>query len=83
MMDNFMNDYTEQLIANAQESGVSQEELDKQIEEIKMYSDMYENPFFRFGITLIEVLPVGIIITLISAALLRRKDVLPAEPAVA
>jgi hypothetical protein len=44
---------------------------------------MYKNPIIRFGITLIEVLPVGIIITLISAALLRRKDLLPGAPTVA
>ncbi len=37
------------------------------------------NPVIRFGITLMEILPVGIIITLISAAILRKKEFLPAE----
>jgi len=39
---------------------------------------MYRNPAFRFGITLMEILPVGVIITLISAAILRKKEFLPA-----
>jgi hypothetical protein len=39
---------------------------------------MCRNPAIRFGMTLMEILPVGIIITLISAALLRKKEFLPA-----
>jgi hypothetical protein len=41
------------------------------------FNEQYKNPFIRFGVTLMEILPVGIIITLISAALLRRKEFLP------
>jgi hypothetical protein len=32
---------------------------------------------------MLEILPVGVIVTLISAALLRRREVLPAEPVTA
>jgi hypothetical protein len=42
------------------------------------FKRMYSNPAIRFGMTLIEILPVGIIITLISAAVLRKKEFLPA-----
>lgn len=34
---------------------------------------MYRNPAIRFGMTLMKILPVGVIITLISAAVLRKK----------
>jgi hypothetical protein len=32
---------------------------------------------------MLEILPVGVIVTLISALLLRRREVLPAEPVTA
>jgi hypothetical protein len=59
---------------------------DVKMEEDLAYSrkmmDMYKNPIFRFAITVMEVLPVGLIITLLSAVLLKRKDFLPpTEPA--
>jgi hypothetical protein len=39
---------------------------------------MLENPLIYFAVSLMEILPVGIIVTLISAALLRKKEILPA-----
>jgi hypothetical protein len=41
----------------------------------------YQNPLVNMAYTFMEPLPVGLIITLISAAMLRRKA--PAEPAAA
>ena len=43
------------------------------------YKEMYKNPVIRFGMTLMEIAPVGIIMSLIPAALLRKKKFLPAE----
>ena len=42
---------------------------------------MYRKFYIRFPMTLMEILPVGVIVTLISAGLLRKREVLPAEPA--
>ena len=46
------------------------------------YQELYKNFFFRFTFTaMVEIFPVGLIISLISAALLRKKEFLPAtEP---
>ncbi|HET9052703.1 MAG TPA: DUF4199 domain-containing protein [Cyclobacteriaceae bacterium] len=53
-------------------------EMNEKIESTKKMMELYDsNPLVRFGFTLIEVLPVGVVITLLSAALLRRKDFLP------
>jgi len=38
-----------------------------------------DNAFFRLGITFIEIFPVGLVVALISAAILRSPKVLPAR----
>lgn len=40
---------------------------------METFKAMYKQPIFVFFITFLEVLPVGIIITLISALILKRK----------
>lgn len=78
-MTKMMDHYTEQMKAD----GLSEEEIAKEKAEWTDFNEMYKNPVVRFCITLLEPAPVGIIVTLITAALLRRKEFLPAEPATA
>jgi hypothetical protein len=78
MKDTFMQRYTDVTIKKMQHDGKSQEAIDKKLEEMKMFTELYKNPFIRFGMTLLEIFPVGLVITLISAGVLRRKEVLPA-----
>ena len=56
----------------------SQKEIDEKIEYMHKMIDMFKNPLFGFLESIIEMGPVGIIITLISAGLLRKKEMLPA-----
>jgi hypothetical protein len=44
-----------------------------------MMQENYKNPFYRMLYTYIEILPVGLIITLISALILKRKKKNPVE----
>jgi hypothetical protein len=37
------------------------------------FKELYANPLINVGITFLEVFPVGLIVTLVSAAILRRK----------
>lgn len=41
----------------------------------------YANPLFRLPLTFAEVAPVGLVVTLVSAALLRNPRMLPARAA--
>ena len=78
----FMDKYTEHYLSKMKEKGASPVEIEQQAKKMAGMKEMYKNPMLRFGITLMEILPVGIIIALISAAVLRRKETLPAlEPA--
>ena len=73
-----MEKYADSVINKLKEKGASAAEIDQEVKKMDDYKRMYRNPVFRFGITLVEILPVGIIITLISAAVLRKKEFLPA-----
>ncbi len=76
--DDFTKKMTEHYFDEIKKEGATDEELQKAKEQWAGYSEMYKNPIIRFGMTLMEIFPVGLIITLISAALLRRKYFLPA-----
>jgi hypothetical protein len=43
------------------------------------FARMYRNPLYRMAFTFIEIFPVGILVSLISAALLRNARLLPAR----
>ena len=74
--NSFIDDYTEHYIGKLKEKGTPQEEIDKTVNEMASMKEMYKNPVIRFGMTLMEILPVGIIVSLVSAAILRKKEVL-------
>ncbi len=73
-LPDFMDKYSAMQIKQLHESGVSGAKLDESIKEIETASYNYKhNPFFFAMYTYMEILPVGIIITLISALILKRK----------
>jgi hypothetical protein len=74
----FGEKWTAHYIENIKKSGGSEAEINAATEEMAKTWEMYENPVIRFGMTMMEILPVGIIVTLLSAALLRKKEILPA-----
>lgn len=77
-----LDKYTEHYLSKLKEAGASPVEIEQQVKKMADLKEMYKNPVLRFGFTLMEILPVGIILALISAAVLRRKETLPAlEPA--
>ena len=76
--DEFMQKYTAHELKKMRASGASDSDIEKARVEAEQFMEMYKNFFVRFAFSIIEILPVGIIVTLISAALLRRRELLPA-----
>ena len=72
MMTDFMEQYSEYMINNMKESGATAEEISKKTAEMEYYSELYKNPLIAAGITFLEPLPVGLLVTLASAGILRR-----------
>lgn len=70
---NFAHDYTAALVKHAQNSGLQGAALQAKIAEARNFEVMYANPLYRVPMTLLEPLPVGIIMALVTAGILRRK----------
>lgn len=68
-----MDAYVDQQIADIRNSGQSEAAIQQEIEKVNGFLDLYQNPVVMIGITFMEIFPVGLIITLIASALLRRK----------
>jgi hypothetical protein len=67
--------YAAKMIEKLRASGASQMEIAKQTKEMASFSEMYKNPFFNALITYTEILPVGLIVSLISSLILKRKSI--------
>lgn len=74
----FMETYRLSVIENMREEGAPPAEISEMEEQMDYFAEIYENPFYRVLITLSEILPVGLIITLVSAGLLRKSSFMPA-----
>ena len=44
-----------------------------------VWIERYDNPLIRMGITFMEILPVGLLVSLVSALVLRRSEAFPAQ----
>lgn len=76
--DEFMQKYTTYYLEKMKSEGSSDAEIEKARVEGEQFMAMYKNVLVRFPMSMMEILPVGIIVTLISATLLRKRDVLAA-----
>ena len=72
----FADQYAASMIEHARTAGRSVEAATAEAEAFKA---QYANPLFRMPMTFLEIFPVGLLITLISAALLRNPRLLPAR----
>jgi Protein of unknown function (DUF4199) len=75
----FAGDYAASVIAQHQAQGASASEVAALSVKLEAFKADYANPFYRVAITLTEIAPVGIIVSLVSAALLRNARFLPAR----
>jgi len=69
----FMDKYIAYVLNEAQKNGATAAELKAKKDEMATYIEMYKTPFGVIVLTYIEVLPIGLIISLIAAAILKRK----------
>jgi len=73
----FAGAYSESVVGAAEARGAPAAELERIRAEAAAFLSNYQNPLFRLPITFIEMFPIGLLISLISAALLRNSRFLP------
>ena len=75
----FAGGYAKAMIAQQEAKGVTGAALDKIKTEMQAFKIQYANPLYRWPMTFIEIFPVGVIVSLVSAGLLRNSRFLPAR----
>lgn len=77
----FMDQYTAQILEAKRAAGVTGAAYQKVAAEMEAMRVNYANPLYRLPMTFIEIFPVGLVIALVSAILLRNPRFLPARAA--
>jgi hypothetical protein len=73
MMPDFWTKYTAYAVEHARSSGASPDKLAEMRRQMDQFKMAYDNPLINAAYTFIEPFPVGLVITIVSAAVLRRK----------
>jgi hypothetical protein len=69
----FAEKYSAHMLGELKASGASQAEIERQTKKMEDMARMIKNPFFNAMFAYVEILPVGLIVTLISSLILKRK----------
>jgi hypothetical protein len=69
----YIEKFQAQQIEKIRASGAPPAEIEKKIADNVKFAKLYKNPVVSSAITFVEPLPVGLIVALVSAAILRRR----------
>ena len=75
----FASAYARAMIAQKQAEGVSGPALAQFKAEMDQFKVQYANPLYRWPMTFAEIFPVGVLVSLISAAVLRNSRFMPSR----
>lgn len=75
----FMDEFVRQTLESMRAAGKAEAEIAKFQSEMDVVKLQYADPLFRMPFTFIEIAPVGLLVSLVSAALLRKSSFVPAK----
>ena len=73
-MPDFVEKYSARIMARERAEGKSEAELAATQKQLDDFATSYKNPWFRVPMTLLEPLPVGLILSLVASGMLRRTE---------
>jgi hypothetical protein len=77
----FAEKYAAYSIEKARASGATEAAIEATRKQMADFKKLYDNPFINAAITFVEPFPIGLIMTVISAAILRKKPAIPVNAA--
>ncbi|MCP9752301.1 DUF4199 domain-containing protein [Ferruginibacter sp. HRS2-29] len=69
----YLEKYSAHVIADLKASGASEAKIAAEIKDMNNMNEMYKNPLIRILMTYAEILPIGLLVSLISALILKKK----------
>jgi len=75
----FMAEYSASILDRMRAEGATAAAIEAKSAEMRGFAESYRNPLFRVPMVFVEIFPVGLLVALISAALLRNPKLLPAR----
>jgi hypothetical protein len=67
------------MIERAEQKGLTGDALAAAIAQAREFETMYRKPWMRMPMTFVEIFPVGVLVSLVTALVLRNPRVLPAR----
>jgi hypothetical protein len=75
----FASDYAKAVLEQQRAQGASAADLARSAAEMAKFQADYARPLYRLGMTFAEIFPVGLLVSRVSAGLLRNSRFLPAR----
>ena len=72
-MPDFYEKYSAHMVNKMRAAGASAAEIQKQVADAKSFGEKYKNPFFNALVTYGEILPMGLLVSLLAAFILKRR----------
>lgn len=73
LMSDFMEQYTRHVLEQMKNEGATEVAIAAKAAEMQQFGEQYKNPLFKMALTFLEPFPVGLLVSLLSAAILQRK----------
>jgi hypothetical protein len=77
----FLDDYSVFQLERMRAGGATAAEIAAMRAQMARFAELYKNPLINVAITFLEVFPIGLIVTLVSAGILKRREPPAAEAA--
>lgn len=71
--------FAQHMVERAEAKGLTGDALAAAVAKAREFEAMYRNPLLRLPMTFVEIFPVGVLVSLVSALLLRNPRVLSAR----